>query len=206
MQTTGPPADLRQALQEAEEALDASETGDLSLPHRRRVWAALGEGTEGYGSPGHRRRTTLDLITVEHVKPIWEVTYPSDPSVDDVLDGARQVLEGRQSAQWAHDLKGRAWTEFINRMGADHEFPAGHVGTAACAALFTAAQDKTYADLPPDTDDYDLDVDEWDTSFMAAMAAAGDEEADPAGSKGRTREFWHWYLREAVPAAWGAGE
>lgn len=196
------PEELRAALQDAEEALDGSETGDLPLAHRRRVWQALGEGTEGYGSAGHRRRTMLDLITVEHVKPIWNAAYPSDGAVDEVLDGARQVLEGTRSAQWAYGLKGGAWTEFINRMGEDHRFAAGYVGSAACAALFTAAHDKTYSDLAPDTDDYDLDVEDWDASFMAAMAAAGDDEADSAESQGATREFWQWYLREAVPAAW----
>lgn len=198
------PATLNHALQKAEKALGNSGEGELALPHRRRIWEALGEGAAGFGSPGHRRRTTLDLITVEHVKPVWDTTYPSDGSVDEVIDAARQVLDARQSIQWADDLQGRAWVAFLDRMNADHQFLAGYVGNAACTTLFTAAHDKTYPTLAPEIDDYDLDPEDWDTSFVAAMAHAGGEVGDPEASQARRRDFWQWYLRQAVPAAWRA--
>ena len=78
------------------------------------------------------------------------------------------------------------------------------VAFAACCALSTAAHDKSYVGLPPDTDDDDLDSDDWDASFMAAMASAGGEVGDPAASDERRRQFWLWYLRDAVPKAWQA--
>ena len=195
------PADLRRVLGQAEEALDASEPGELPLPERRRIWDELGQGPEDRGSPGHRRRTILDLIAVEHVKPLWDRAYPSDGTVQELLDAARQVLDGRQPAEWADELHSRRWVEITDRMGEDHQFVAGYVGTAACCALSTAAHDKSYANLPADTDDYEIDSEDWDTSFLAAMAAAGGEVGDPHASEARRREFWQWYLREAVPAA-----
>ena len=199
------PADRRGVLRQAEEALDASEHGELPLAHRRRIWEALGQAPEGgHGSPGHRRRTILDLITVEHVKPLWDRTYPSDGTVEELIDAARQVLDDRHPPEWADELQSRRWVEITDRMGEDHQLVAGYVGTAACCALSTAAHDKSYADLPPDTDDYDVDSEDWDASFLAAMAAAGGEVGDPDASDGRRREFWKWYLREAVPAAWNA--
>ncbi len=198
------PVALQLALDEAEESIAASPEGELALPYRRRIWDALGEGTEGHGSRGHRRRTALDLLTVERVQPIWDQTYPDDPSVAEVIDAARQVLDGRQSVDWADDLRGRAWVSFLNRMNADHQFPAGYVGAAATAALSTAARDKRYSTVPIDADDYDLDSEDWDTSFMAAMASAGGEVGDPVASDERRRDFWEWYLQEAVPEAWRA--
>ncbi|MGH9277707.1 MAG: Imm5 family immunity protein [Acidimicrobiales bacterium] len=196
------PEGLRRALRDAEVDLARSEHGELSLIHRRRLWEALGDEGGLRGSPGHRRRTNLDLLTVEGVKPIWEMTYPSDPAVDDVLAAAREVLDGKQTTAWADDRQSRAQVAFQNRMSADRQFAAGYVGNAATTALSTATRDKGYADLAPEVDDYDLDPWDWDTSFIAAMAAAGGEVGDPAASDERRRQFWEWYLREAVPTAW----
>ncbi|MGH9281181.1 MAG: Imm5 family immunity protein, partial [Acidimicrobiales bacterium] len=165
-------------------------------------WEELGAGTAGYGTLGHRRRSVLDLLAVERVKPIWNAAYPGDGAVDEVIDAARKVLDGEQSAEWATQLQSRTWVALLDRMSADQKFSAGDVGQAVCAALSTAAHDKPYDDLPPDVDDYDLDSDAWDASFLAAMAAAGGEVGSPVASDERRREFWEWYLREAVPSAW----
>ncbi|MGH9280306.1 MAG: Imm5 family immunity protein, partial [Acidimicrobiales bacterium] len=133
---------LRRALQEAEEDLAGSPHGELSLARRRRLWEELGAGMAGYGTLGHRRRSVLDLLTVEHVKPIWDAAYPGDGAVDEVIDAAREVLDGEQSVEWATRLQSRAWVAFLDRMSADQKFSAGDVGQAVCAALSTAAHDK----------------------------------------------------------------
>lgn len=193
---------LRQALEDAERGLAGAPGGQLPLRLRRAIWKALGDDGPTPGSSGHRRRATLDLLAAEQVKPVWEQAYPSDPAVDEVLDAARQVLAGERSVQSADDFGGRAQVQFLDRMSKDEQYAAGCVGYAACAALFTAAHDRSYEDLPADADDYDLDSDDWDAGFEAALAYSGGEVGDPAASGERRREFWQWYLREAVPAAW----
>ncbi|MGH9277703.1 MAG: Imm5 family immunity protein [Acidimicrobiales bacterium] len=195
------PAELREALAVARRVLAESPTGELPLSVRRAIWDALGEAPMP-GSAGHRRRAALDLLAAERVKPVWESAYPTDPTVDEVLDASRQVAQGERPAPWADDIANRAEVHVLDLTSADRQFNAGSAGDAAVAALYAAAHDRDHDDLPADADDYDLDSEDWDAGFLAALALAGGEVGDPAASDVRRREFWEWYLREAVPAAW----
>lgn len=130
-------SNLKGALEAAEEALQGSPTGELELRFRRAVWDALDDGPTGPGTPGHRRRTVLDLRTVEHVKHVWERAYPSDLAVERVLEAARQVLAGERSPQWGDETMDAAWVAFLGRDEGDPGFLARSVGRAACVALFT---------------------------------------------------------------------
>lgn len=196
------PPPLQRAVHDAASALEAAPPGHLSLRHRRRIWEALGElGGTHRPTPGHRRRAMLDLLTVEHVKPVWDEAYPGDPAVDEVLDAARRALSEGPPHDEGLELASRADIEFVDRPDDDVGFGPGYVGQGACAALMTAIGDKSYNNVPLDADDEDLDVDDWDASFFGELAAGGEPD-DPAVGPGPRREFWRWYLDEAVPAAW----
>ena len=192
------PAPLRAALEQAQAALDASSTGHLPLRARRPIWEALGPAP-----PGHHRRAVLDLLAIEHVKPVWDEAYAGDPAVDRVLDAARRALADGPPHDDARKLAVRADVDFLDRGDAERGFGPGYVGQGACTALWTAIGDKSYEDLPMDVDDDDLDVEDWDASFFAELAAGGEPD-DPSVDPAPRREFWRWYLREAVPAAWAS--
>jgi hypothetical protein len=66
---------------------------------------------------------------------------------------------------------------------------------------FHRSPGERYPTLPIDADDDDLDSEDWDASFMAAMASAGGAVGDPAARPERRRAFWTWYLRVAVAEA-----
>jgi hypothetical protein len=90
----------------------------------------------------------------------------------------------------------------------DPSFAPGMVGDAAVHTVSGALVDYGPDDFEPETLDEELDADQWDASFYAALAAAGfgpREPGDDARSQERRRAFWDWYLSEAVPAAFHGG-
>jgi hypothetical protein len=52
--------------------------------------------------------------------------------------------------------------------------------------------------------DDQVSPEEHDGSYMASVALAGGSPWTPGSDPARRREFWQWWLREAVPAAWRA--
>ena len=80
----------------------------------------------------------------------------------------------------------------------------GDVGATAAEAarkvVFTALSGD-HGDRAEEDDQEEIEPDSWDPTFVAALAAAGYPDEDA----GRRREYWSWYLDEAVPEAWRSG-
>jgi len=62
--------------------------------------------------------------------------------------------------------------------------------------------------LDPEGDRSDLDTDRdawsWDESYLASMACAGGSAWAVSSSLEKRREFWQWYLEQAVPIAYNS--
>lgn len=77
-------------------------------------------------------------------------------------------------------------------------------GDAALKTLITALAGDDYSeDMPESTTDDDLDPYLWNAEYCAALAAGSYPEGPDEDVEAR-REFWLWYLSEAVPIAYGA--
>jgi hypothetical protein len=92
-------------------------------------------------------------------------------------------------------------------MAGELSWPALMAGYSSTAVLATALFGDTGAEVPPDTDDPDVDPELQPADYIASMAAGGGVHPGAPGNdaEGR-RAFWRWYLDEAVPAAWRAGD
>jgi hypothetical protein len=77
-----------------------------------------------------------------------------------------------------------------------------YAGHAACGALRVAIDDEPVGLADQGLDQYDLDAEEQDTAFLASLAFGGGDEGEAAYRPELRRDFWQWYLDEAVPAAW----
>ena len=86
------------------------------------------------------------------------------------------------------------------------EEPAAAVGYSALEALSVAVQDEAFDERAVDlaSSDADLDADEIDAALSASVAYANGAILYPGSDHVRRREFWEWWLKEAVPAAWAA--
>jgi hypothetical protein len=203
------PDELRAAIDSARIALEAHPLGELPLPYRRAIWKAMGPSTRvPSGLPdglGYRRSVALDAITVQHVLPFWKRAYPDDDRPEQMLRLADAVVRRQVDWKVADQTKGSFATD-LDDLESDDYVPR-YVGDAAVRVVSTAIADGYSDAIGPDTLDEDLDPFQWDSSYIASLAAA-DFGAEVPGEDERTqerrREFWRWYLDTAVPAAYRA--
>ncbi len=199
------PPNIEQLLAESKKALADNSEGHLRLPYRRRIWRAYGpvrvENSRAVISEGLMRRANLARLCAEHVLPIWREGFPEDDRPQWMLDAVRQYLTGRLSFDVAYDAKSNFWGKLEGLMCEGKRFNSIYAGFAAVNAITTALKDE-YFGLPQNEEtelDDDLDPYGWDASFLSSLAFAGGAAWEPQSSVGKRREFWQWYLKEAVP-------
>jgi hypothetical protein len=197
---------LSEALLYAETALAGNANGELVLPARKRIWAAMGprelNGPKAIIGPPLRRRTGLAGRAVRYVLPIWHQAFPGNDGPERMVADARVYLQQRMQFISASDSRDRFWAELDNLGGV-----AVAVGYAAARALTTALSDEAFdlADFDSSLDE-DLDMYRWDAGYYAAIAAADGAPWEATSNRDARREFWQWYIRDAAPAAWAAEE
>lgn len=184
---------------------DLQRDGHLPLPERRRVRELFGD--PGYRTedrtPGRRRRFALHRACVERVLPVWRAARPDGHRPDRMVELAQELMDGTIS----RDATRSEWEHFDVDLNAHSMDLGGRVYGAgqASAALIAAGGD--YGDETPlEDDDHDLDPDSLEASFLGSIAVASlSGESDDDDPQAR-REYWRWYLEEAVPAAYRAAE
>jgi hypothetical protein len=193
------PPDLSAALERAWAALEQHPLGELILPLRRAIWLA-------FGPDGHRRRVALSQLAVRRVLPLWDAVHPGNDGPERMLALADRVLTGAVDSEVARREQDAFEVEVQGFE--DDDLRPGYVGDAAVHTVSLARVDVGPDDFEPDVLDEQLDYDQWDASYYAALAAAGKGPSEPGGDSAeavsKRREFWRWYLSEAVPAAYHA--
>jgi hypothetical protein len=111
-----------------------------------------------------------------------------------------RVLDGELSVAEAWRLSNQSKVPKVS-------WPLWGVLAAASDVLRTANID---IDFNPSKPDYSLDDDgDWDegdgyrdAAGWGAYVMAGGTVDDPKADASKRREFWEWWLSEAIPAAW----
>lgn len=204
------PEELDVALKSAAEGLASHPRSELILPQRKRIWAALGpclmdkDGIRAVHGIGLQRRTTLAILCARHVRPVWEQVWPNDDDPHQMIKTAELYLNQALDFDSVEERKNQYLGKLDNLLSKGEHEAAINVGFAAGRAVFTALHDEDFDphNIDDDLMDEDLDVNEWDASFNAAAAYAGGFPWEENSSSTRRREFWEWYLNEAVPLAW----
>lgn len=177
--------------------------GILPLTTRKRIWKAMLDPEDIEGA--YRRRTSLRILCVKHVKPYWYRAFPHDSRIDEMIALAQDVVEQREETDVAQRRAENFLQEVLDEIDDFNPVtePASFVADAASSTVISAC----YLDLEYDVansaeeDDEKL-PDALDTSYCCASAAAKVlnwmpvEDTDVAAR----RAFWSWYLDEAIPA------
>lgn len=180
----------------------------MSFANRRALLLALGPqelDARGYGvalTVGKRRRLRLALLVSRRVAPFWATEFGTT-ALDTLLLQLEQYLVG---AATVADIRRRTdalqGALFDDARGRERGYLAGH---AVAATGWVAVGDEL---LSPDAgvSEKELidpeDPDLWDPAFFAAGAWAGGMPWSRSHSPETYREFWQWYLEDAVPQAW----
>ena len=169
--------------------------GEIPYPFRRALRSAL-RGLAG-DQPAWR---WLELICAQKTAPIWRVRFPDENAPIALAAAAeRQLLSGVVSVSSDQLATVKTFLDDKFQLG-EEAFPAIYAGFACWAAARS-----TYFNSEPSAyaiSEQGLAPEEWDASFMASLACAGGAVWEQGvGSATLRREFWLWFLAEAVPQA-----
>ena len=175
--------------------------GILSIGRRMRIYSAMIDTQDVERSC--RLRISLQEECVRHVQHLWAASFPNNPSLENMLTLAHQVVERQVSADRA-EIEAHRFFQSLDRAATN---PANHraimVVDAARQLIASTCYRDPYADIDGNIEDDDeLLPDSLDCSYACARAVAGGmnwRPADEVDVEAR-RAFWMWYLNEAIPS------
>ena len=175
--------------------------GILSIGRRMRIYAAMIDTQDVERS--YRLRISLQKECVRHVQHLWAASFPNNPSLENMLTLAHQVVERQVSADRA-EIEAHRFFQSLDRAATN---PANYRAIMVADAARKLVASTCYLDLYADIgdtieDDDELPPDSLDCSYACACAVAGGinwRPADEVDVEAR-RAFWMWYLNEAIPS------
>ena len=179
----------------------ADSKGILSIGRRMRIYAAMIDTQDAERS--YRLRISMQEECVRHVQHLWTASFPNNPSLEDMLTLAHQVVERQVSADRA-EIEAHRFFQSLDRAARNPaNYRAIMVADAARQLVASTCYRDPYADIDETIEDDDeLLPDSLDCSYACACAVAGGmnwRPADEVDVEAR-RAFWMWYLNEAIPS------
>ncbi|VWC92766.1 hypothetical protein BLA39750_02014 [Burkholderia lata] len=184
-------------------AISLDKDHQFILPLRKQLWLSFGkvemdDPVKSKMNWAHTRRTRLALSTCGKVIPIWRQYFPASDIAESATGAAQAYLNDQCGFETACDELDILLGGLDNARDLDEQQSrALMAGYACCGALFIAISDAD-CDAP---DELDEDLDCWDYSMYAAAAYAGGFPGSGVRESARMKEFWFWYLEEALAIA-----
>lgn len=182
--------------------LSSSDKAILSLGARRRIWMAMQDPDDNEIT--YRHRVELEIQCVEHVQHLWDRAFSGDAGINEMIALARDLIERRADPEQAERRASSFLDDTLDRVSVFDSVvePATFVADAASHTVISACYRNPGFDIEdPELDDDELLPDALEASYSCAIAMANAanwqpiEETDVAAR----REFWTWYLDEAIP-------
>lgn len=195
------PPELVKVIEQARTAVRDDVEHALKPYLRRQIYDAF-----ALGSKAREVRARLEIMTARKTLPFWQEVWPENKLPHDLLQCATEVLEGVSRAELVTPKVSAAWLE-LEEIGAQSlgevESQAFFAGQAALEAALHAIGEDRWKGIELSKEDEDADLDPWssDTASWAAAAWAGPFWEGKSDAN-RRREFWLWWLSEAIPRAW----
>lgn len=200
------PPDLEEAIRTAGEAVREDPEHVLAPGYRAAIGAAMGPAPPRPLEPskhaGHRRRSLLAIASARRVLPIWERRWPGDRSPHEALEAAERLVRGEADLDRCWETLDRVKVRTDQLLATD--FAASRAGESAVLALVAALDDDFYEphEVKPGWVDSQRGGGDEDAASAASIACAGGTVGFPGADRTKRREFWEWWLTEAVPAAY----
>ena len=143
--------------------------GILTIRQRMRIYAAMIDTQDAERS--YRLRISLQEKCVRHVQHLWTTSFPNNPSLEDMLTLAHQVVERQVSADRA-EIEAHRFFQSLDRAATN---PANHraimVADAARQLIASTCYRDPYADIDETIEDDDEHLPET-LPFSNACASA----------------------------------
>lgn len=194
------PTAISQVLENCRQCID--QRGDLSSIDRKKIYEKIDELSAGeHNNAGYYRRVKLELICAWKVLDKWEYQL-TDNSARELLELAEKSLKGEVESQELQDKTNHLYIQAEDLMDKGEQyFMAAYAGFACISAANAVLYDidLDIIGIP----EIEIDPDDWTACFYACAAYCGGATWEEAvGDDLKRREFWEWFLNEAIPAIW----
>lgn len=179
----------------------ADPTQYLSVGFRCRLLSSF---DDEHGNVGRRWRTKLAGLAVGKVLPIWETSFPDDPTPQVALDIAQKLLDGMVSAVFAKAELDRLWSHCDELSWNDAgKQPAIMVGYGAIQVAREALSERHFGCEAVSDESTERDVGPYDhdSSFCAMIAYCGGPAWDTNSDAQKRLDFWVWWLTSVLHAS-----
>ena len=175
-------------------------SGELPRSARLKVRETLEASLRQRGMRSGLIWPTLEITSARKVLSVWESTFPSDDEPASLLDAAEAHLQGSGTGELSRDRLSRFKTDLDGKLALGEDFFAStYSGFAAWSAAGVALLGDS---REPGDSELDIDPELWDASFYASLAYCGGAVwEEGVGDRQKRREFWEWFLVEAIPLA-----
>jgi hypothetical protein len=145
----------------------------------------------------HQRRLLLQILTLQHLVPIWDQLLPDDRSLQHDLDTILTLVMKRLSPEQAQVTLNQLWED----IDAYPPTPPAieHIGVSMYTTLkvidMIENPKSSFGDYAPDTH---AGVALW----YSAQAYVAYQNSDQHDHDHYCRQYWRYWLTEIVPRAW----
>lgn len=207
-------------------SIEANPNHHLELGIREAIYMEMGPwiGDEAVkDKSGYYRRVELAKLSLEKVLPIWDKSWPGNDLTKNYMEKFKKVMDAESFLEkeelvsdWADDNE--KMCDFANNTWLRdkehkiHRLSNAMVGIAIVSGIILAGKDAFLCSRESNLLYKDKDIDNIlhrDLHYFAAFAYAGGlpcidgyGSGYDIGDKNKLREFWKWWLLEALPVAW----
>lgn len=197
------PKSIKKVLEECRSSFTAR--GELPTFKRFKIYKKIEElcANENQSDFTHRM-AKLELTCAWKVLNILESCDLTDNSARELLELAERFLQGEVEEKELEERRSNFYTEAENLMDSGEEyFVAGYAAFACFSATKVALDGFELAVVGKP--EIETDPDLWTAAFLASMAYCGGATWEKGvGDDLKRKEFWEWFLDEAVPSLWQA--
>jgi hypothetical protein len=217
MQNKPLPKLLQLEIERAYESLQAHPKGQLTLGHRRAIYATMSDNPmleSGLDKRGHIRRTHCGILAVLKIYPMWEKFLPDNFTLLTFITIAQKRVRGETRPELYDHFETVAfdYEESFRKLNPEWRAlraydPAAILNTAL-HLIVIARDDDVFAYESVHSVDYSFDEKEveipydFDVAGFAAFCYSNGWMSQSSMNPTRRKEFWMWWLAEAVPQAY----
>ncbi len=195
------PLPIKQVLEECHSSFTVR--GELPASERLKIYKKIEEFCANE-NPGdfEYKMAKLELTCAWKVLNIWESCDLTDNLARELLELAEKFLQGEAEEKELQEKRNCFYNQADDIMDNGKEyFTAGYAAFACISATRVVLYGFELATFGQP--EIEIDHDEWTAAFLANIAYCGSATwGKDAGDDLKRKEFWKWFLDEAVPSLW----
>ncbi len=175
--------------------------GELSSTYRKKVYETIGIKSSEAEIPAHFFQAKLEIICASKVSELWDSNESVTICANKFIKLCEKCLKGHLSHEILRERKYNFYSQADSLFEEDPQPLISAYAGFACISAANAVlsgMDFDTLGIP------EVDVDEpnsWTASFYASTAYCGSAIwEEKTNDDPRRREFWEWFLCEAIPS------